>query len=301
MPKPRAQEHDYTKSKSTSKKAVSGITCSNCSVLTGEKDFVQHVLVEGLNNEKSMTTVLNGLSAICGLKLSTEFLNTHAEQVTLCRSCGSLFAHLYKLYIQFMTASAADSFIKSLVTGKIRDKSSRKALSFFWESSEDEFEKALAPSQKRARTPKRLPAVEPSLTEPEVHDPSKPKTHKCSECGMTFGDVWEWVSHIETHPVGLDLIKKPRGKPKARTKSLCTLCGRLFTCIETHMQGSHAEKEFKCLTCNKAFSFQRQLERHIQQVHISGKEVFACRHCGKLYQDKSKFRTVKINLCKYVN
>ena len=285
--------------------------CSNCTGGCTEKDFVHNVFVVGLKcEEKSKATVLKGLSIISGLNLSEEFLTTHSDNVFLCKKCGSLFAQLYKFYSQFMEATVTGSFIKKLMSVK-SEKSIRPKVgqsSSMWDSSDDEagaFERAFAepppkPKTKRAAAPKRK--QEPAEVEVipanliEVIDPNKPneKTYKCNECEAVFEDLWEWLSHIESHPVGLEVIKKPKDKQRPREKSLCTLCGKLFACLESHMQGSHFEKDYKCGTCGKAFSSLRQVERHITHVHVIEKDVYPCRHCGKLYQEQRKLTNLHI-------
>ena len=63
------------------------------------------------------------------------------------------------------------------------------------------------------------------------------------------------------------------------------------TCIETwqskalqlHFHGIHEDrKEYQCDTCEKTFSRQHELNRHIITVH-EGKRDYKCESCGKTF------------------
>ncbi|XP_064611364.1 uncharacterized protein LOC135475409 [Liolophura sinensis] len=66
---------------------------------------------------------------------------------------------------------------------------------------------------------------------------------------------------------------------------LCSVCGfssRQQQYVQTHINLKHGEKEFKCEFCPKTFNIKRDLERHMNIVHIQ-EAKYKCELCDKTF------------------
>lgn len=74
---------------------------------------------------------------------------------------------------------------------------------------------------------------------------------------------------------------------------LCSVCGYASDeqhSVQTHINLKHGEKEFKCEFCPKTFNVKRDLERHLNIVHVQ-EAKYKCELCNKTFTDKRYLST----------
>ena len=73
----------------------------------------------------------------------------------------------------------------------------------------------------------------------------------------------------------------------------CKFCGKSFLYKyeqEAHENTHTGTKNFKCETCDKAYSSKKALYDHKKIVHAENKVTHACDICGKVLRDKYKLK-----------
>ncbi|KAG7306821.1 hypothetical protein JYU34_008266 [Plutella xylostella] len=101
----------------------------------------------------------------------------------------------------------------------------------------------------------------------------------CGVCNQSFGSTSGLQQHLNRGH-----NRNHQGFPE------CDLCGRIFKrkqnivshMITIHLQGS----EIRCLICLKTFTTQRNLKRHINQLHNPDFEYLECDDCSKIFKGK---------------
>ncbi|XP_026580070.1 zinc finger protein 345-like [Pseudonaja textilis] len=96
----------------------------------------------------------------------------------------------------------------------------------------------------------------------------------CTECGQTFAQTWELVSHQRIHAG-----EKPYK---------CADCGKAFSIrsnLSRHRRIHTREKPYLCSECGKSFADKPSLEQHVR-AH-SREAPFQCIDCGKMFSQSS--------------
>lgn len=147
------------------------------------------------------------------------------------------------------------------------------------------------------------------------------KQHFCSSCDISFSTKNKLIQHQCSHH-GLNITKKyecPTCK-KAFSRPMhlklhirshtsekpfkCSHCNKNFTNQQTltkhlktaqHMRNAYGnnvnlEKSFLCSTCGATFFRQQTLQRHVETIHMPG-ETFKCPHCD--YNTRNKANLVR--------
>ncbi|XP_050685584.1 gastrula zinc finger protein XlCGF46.1-like isoform X2 [Leptidea sinapis] len=111
----------------------------------------------------------------------------------------------------------------------------------------------------------------------EVSNAEKPQLkHVCTECGKAFHAPSSLKNHMIKHTSGRNYY--------------CVECDKAFKtdlALKRHWKitSAHAEYSdlpYKCDHCHKRFGINRDLERHMNRVHLNIKP-FTCDHCDKAY------------------
>ncbi|NWZ16684.1 ZNF3 protein, partial [Agelaius phoeniceus] len=99
----------------------------------------------------------------------------------------------------------------------------------------------------------------------QLHDEEKP--HKCLECGKSFSQSFNLLTHLWVHT--------------GEQRWECRECGKRYR-HSSHLyhQWVHTtERPYMCLECGKSFSGRPTLTFH-QKVH-TGEQPYECCECGK--------------------
>jgi len=99
--------------------------------------------------------------------------------------------------------------------------------------------------------------------------------HQCPHCPYNTG----WPKNLDEHV----MFYHTHVNDESILKYQCSICGKKFkrqNSLAEH-ELTHNPKTFKCSHCNRGFSHDRYLERHIISVH--GDRKYPCEICGKKF------------------
>ncbi|XP_071111117.1 uncharacterized protein [Haliotis cracherodii] len=111
----------------------------------------------------------------------------------------------------------------------------------------------------------------------------------CHICRQTFEAVFYLKQHLQTHVINLESGEKYEAKPH-----VCSICGKRFLRAYDlqHHLNIHARGGYKCSLCEKVFSFQSWLKRHLKRAHdsipsqTSSKRQHQCKICRQAFSKK---------------
>ncbi|XP_038116505.1 zinc finger protein 16 isoform X2 [Culex quinquefasciatus] len=103
------------------------------------------------------------------------------------------------------------------------------------------------------------------------------KSFTCTVCEATFNSKLKHSSHVLTH---------------GERRFECQFCMKKFHTnarVRKHMKSHRVELYSKCHICDKCFSQDCNLKRHIEQMHMQG-DRFSCLHCTSLFDSADELR-----------
>ncbi|XP_039433304.1 zinc finger protein 629-like isoform X1 [Culex pipiens pallens] len=103
------------------------------------------------------------------------------------------------------------------------------------------------------------------------------KTFTCTVCEATFNSKLKHSSHVLTH---------------GERRFECQFCMKKFHTnarVRKHMKSHRVELYSKCHICDKCFSQDCNLKRHIEQMHMQG-DRYSCLHCTALFDSADELR-----------
>jgi len=107
--------------------------------------------------------------------------------------------------------------------------------------------------------------------------------HPCPHCPYSTG----WPKNLHEHI----MFYHTHVNDESILKYQCSICGKKFkrqNSLAEH-ELTHNPKTFKCSHCNRGFSHDRYLERHVVSVH--GDRKFPCEICGKKFTTQEYVKT----------
>lgn len=124
------------------------------------------------------------------------------------------------------------------------------------------------------------------------------EARSCDQCGASFTDEVTFSAHRSAHKQKLkNLLQGPK-------REQCHICDKWFYApVKNHIERVHTERQrFPCDQCQKTFSEERFLRRHM--VLHTKQYLFNCRFCDKGYNVKCALEyhedTVHTKIKRYV-
>nr|XP_019968783.1 PREDICTED: zinc finger protein 420-like isoform X1 [Paralichthys olivaceus] len=96
----------------------------------------------------------------------------------------------------------------------------------------------------------------------------------CGVCGQQVNSPDSLLTHLQSH---------------RETSGTCSVCGKIFQNMETHMRSHTGIKPYSCSICNKRFPRPGALRRH-KKIH-TGERPYTCQLCGKTFTESSTLKT----------
>ncbi|KAM9340646.1 uncharacterized protein ABDE67_016384 [Symphorus nematophorus] len=106
----------------------------------------------------------------------------------------------------------------------------------------------------------------------ETHCRASPSI--CGVCGQELDSPEGLLSHLQSH---------------RETSGTCSVCGKSFRNMETHMRLHTGLKPYRCPVCRKRFPRAGALRRH-KKIHV-GERPYACQRCGKTFIESGALKT----------
>ncbi|CAG9790526.1 unnamed protein product [Diatraea saccharalis] len=109
----------------------------------------------------------------------------------------------------------------------------------------------------------------------------KQATYECNDCQIVFSKKTNLDNHCQTHH-------------QAKSKSKCDSCAITFKsryCLRRHLKLKQQMLENKCLKCQKTFTDQDQLTKHIENKHTFKNVTFQCDYCALKFKVKESLAT----------
>ncbi|XP_030597793.1 zinc finger protein 345-like [Archocentrus centrarchus] len=130
----------------------------------------------------------------------------------------------------------------------------------------------------------------------------KSAAHCCRVCGDSFHSRGFLRKHAEMHcresqsmcgVCGQQLdspdVLRTHLQSHRETGGICSVCGKTFQNMETHMRSHTGLKPYRCFVCGKHFPRPGALRRH-KKIH-SGERPHVCNHCGKTFVESTALKT----------
>ncbi|XP_022061398.2 zinc finger protein 345-like isoform X1 [Acanthochromis polyacanthus] len=95
----------------------------------------------------------------------------------------------------------------------------------------------------------------------------------CGVCGNQLDSPDALLTHLQSH---------------RETSGTCSICGKKFQNMETHMRSHTGIKPYRCGVCAKRFPRPGALRRH-KKIH-SGERPHVCQYCGKTFIESSALK-----------
>ncbi|XP_030002741.1 zinc finger protein 665-like isoform X2 [Sphaeramia orbicularis] len=113
----------------------------------------------------------------------------------------------------------------------------------------------------------------------EMHLSSSPSI--CGVCGQQVDSADRLLTHLQSHRV---------------SGGICSICGKRFQNMETHMRSHTGVKPYRCVICAKRFPRPGALRRH-KKIH-TGERPHVCQRCGKAFIESS---ALKMHRCSHTS
>ncbi|XP_067357201.1 zinc finger protein 345-like isoform X2 [Channa argus] len=151
------------------------------------------------------------------------------------------------------------------------------------------------------------PVDDPRPPEPRLVVPRLPRTHSCFQCNAIFRTKAELRSHQRSHrarPVyqcgqcnrefhHLSSLTNHKQTHLDKGTFACSKCDKVFESAKERDDHrlQHRPAELTCTVCDKTFSSQTLLLRHLQTHSVEGAEPrYSCRYCDQTFSGVTQLR-----------